>query len=151
VELPPLRARGNDILLLAQHFLERHAAVAAKKVRGLSRAAAERLLSYAWPGNVRELQNCMERALVLAQYAEIVPEDLPDRIRSYQRSHVVVAADDPSQLLSMEEVERRYIQRVLEAAGGNKSVAAKILGFDRTTLYRKLDRYGMTGEGHGET
>src|SRR5262249_31379500 len=71
VELPPLRARGSDVLLLAQHFLAHHAERAAKRVTGLSAAAAERLLAYAWPGNVRELQNCIERAVALARYEEI--------------------------------------------------------------------------------
>ncbi len=143
-ELPPLRARGNDILLLAQHFVERFATIADKGVSGVSAAAAERLLSYAWPGNVRELENCIERAVALAQYAEIVVEDLPEKIRDYRGSHVVVASNDPSELVSMEEVERRYIQRVLESVGGNKTTAARVLGFDRTTLYRKMQRYRLS-------
>ena len=146
VELPPLRARGTDVLLLAQHLVEHFAQVVGKRIRGLSPPAAERLVSYSWPGNVRELQNCIERAVALAQYDEIVVEDLPDKIRNYRASHVVVAADDPSELVSMEELERRYIVRVLESVGGNKSLAARILGFDRTTLYRKLDRYGLARE-----
>jgi two-component system response regulator HydG len=143
-ELPPLRARGNDVLLLAQSFLERFATIAEKSVSGVSAAAAERLLSYAWPGNVRELENCIERGVALAQYAEIVVEDLPEKIRDYRGSHVVVAGNDPSELVSMEEVERRYIQRVLEAVSGNKTTAARVLGFDRTTLYRKMQRYGLS-------
>ncbi len=141
IALPPLRTRGNDVLLLAQAFLDRFATMSGKRLTGISTAAAARLLAYAWPGNVRELQNCIERAVALAQYAEIAVEDLPDRIREHRSSQVVIASDDPSELQSMEEVERRYILRVLEAAGGNKTVAARILGFDRTTLYRKLERY----------
>jgi two-component system response regulator HydG len=146
LELPPLRARGTDVLLLAQHLIEHFAQAVGKRIRGLSPSAAERLVTYSWPGNVRELQNCIERAVALAQYDEIVVEDLPDKIRNYRASHVVVAADDPSELVSMEEVERRYIVRVLESVGGNKSLAARILGFDRTTLYRKLDRFGLARE-----
>jgi two-component system response regulator HydG len=142
VPLPPLRARGGDVLLLAQHFIEQHAARAEKRVTGLSPAAAERLVSYAWPGNVRELQNCIERAVALARYEEIVVDDLPERIRAYRGSYVVLAADDPSELVPLEQVERRYILRVVEAVGGNKTVAARVLGLDRTTLYRKLERYG---------
>jgi two-component system, NtrC family, response regulator AtoC len=72
-----------------------------------------------------------------------VVEDLPEKIRNYHRSLVVVAGQDESELVSMEEVEHRYIERVLDAAGGNKTLAARILGFDRTTLYRKLGRYGL--------
>jgi two-component system response regulator HydG len=140
--LPPLRARGNDVLLLAQHFLEHFATRADKKVTGLSSGAAEKLLAYAWPGNVRELQNCMERAVALTRFEQLTVDDLPEKIRDHRRSHVLVTSDDPSELVPMEEVERRYVLRVLESTGGNKSVAAQILGFDRKTLYRKLERYG---------
>ncbi len=141
VELPSLRARGADVLLLAQHFLDHQASRTGKRVTGLSSAAAERLLAYPWPGNVRELQNCIERAVALTQYDRIGVDDLPERIRSHRRSHVLVASDDPAELVSMEEVERRYILRVMEAVGGNKTLAARVLGFDRKTLYRKLERY----------
>jgi two-component system response regulator HydG len=142
ISLPALRARGNDVLLLAQHFLERAAARAGKAVVGFSAAAAERLLGYPWPGNVRELQNAVERAVALTIFDQIAPEDLPERIRDHRRSQVVLAADDPSALLPMHEVERRYILHVLDAVQGNKTMAARILGFDRRTMYRKLERYG---------
>jgi two-component system response regulator HydG len=141
IELPPLRARGGDALLLAQHFLARLAAKAGARVTGFSAAAAERLLAYPWPGNVRELQNCVERAVALARYEEVLVDDLPEKVKSYKRSHVLVAADDPEELASMEEVERRYVLRVLEAAAGNKNHAARILGWDRKTLYRRLERW----------
>jgi two-component system response regulator HydG len=145
IELPPLRARGNDVLLLAQQFINRNAEPMGKKVTGFSSAVAERLMSYSWPGNVRELQNCIERALALARFEELTVEDLPPKVREYKPSFVVVAAEDPTDLVTMEEVERRYIQRVMEAVGQNKTQAAKILGFDRTTLYRKLERYKLGG------
>jgi len=142
VELPPLRARGNDVLLLAQKFVSDFAARAGKDVHGLSPEVAERLAAYPWPGNVRELQNCIERAVALGRHETLVPEDLPEKIRDYKRSHVLVTADDPTELVPMEEVERRYILRVMESVGGNKTEAARILGLDRKTLYRKLDKYG---------
>jgi two-component system response regulator HydG len=141
VALPPLRARGGDVLLVAQHFVERYAAAANKRVVGLSPATAEKLLAYSWPGNVRELQNCIERAVALTRFETIAVEDLPERIRDYRQSHVVVAADDPSELVPLEEVERRYILHVLAAAGGSKTLAAQILGLGRKTLYRKLEQY----------
>ena len=144
VEVPPLRARGPDILLLAQTFCDRFAAASGKRVTGLSVGAAEKLLAYAWPGNVRELENAMERAVAVTQFAELAVDDLPERIRSYKTSHVVVASDDPAELPSMAEVERAYIERVLQAVAGNKTLAAKILGFDRKTLYNKLERYALT-------
>jgi two-component system response regulator HydG len=143
VELPPLRARGSDVLLLAQGFIDRYAAQAAKQVTGLSPGAAERLLAYAWPGNVRELQNCIERAVALTRFEQLTVEDLPEKIRTYRRSHVLIAGDDPSELVPLEEVERRYVLKVMEAVGGNKTLAARILGLDRKTLYRKLERCGL--------
>jgi two-component system response regulator HydG len=143
--LPPLRARGGDILALAQHFVARYAEPMGKNVRGFSSAVGERLLAYSWPGNVRELQNCVERALALARFDEITVEDLPPKVRDYKASFVVVATEDPSDLVTMEEVERRYVGRVMEAVGQNKTHAAKVLGFDRTTLYRKLERYKLGG------
>jgi DNA-binding NtrC family response regulator len=141
VDLPPLRSRGTDVLTLAQHFLGRYALRAGKDVRGISPTAAQRLCDYEWPGNVRELRNCMERAVALTRYTDVAVEDLPERVVKYRRSHVVVASDDPSELVPMEEVERRYILRVVETVSGNKTMASKILGLDRKTLYRKLERY----------
>jgi len=143
--LPPLRARGGDVLALAQQFITRYSGPMGKKVRGFSSTVGERLLAYAWPGNVRELQNCIERALALARFEELTVEDLPPKVRDFKPSFVVVATEDPTDLVTMEEVERRYIQRVMEAVGQNKTQAAKVLGFDRTTLYRKLERYKLGG------
>ncbi|MGH7272437.1 MAG: sigma-54-dependent transcriptional regulator [Polyangiaceae bacterium] len=140
VHVPPLRARGSDILLVAQHFLERYAVQSRRAVVGLTSTAADRLLTYPWPGNVRELQNCIERAVALAQFDRIGVDDLPEKIRDYKVTRISVESNDPSELLSMDEVERRYILKVLEAVGGNKTLAAQVLGFDRRTLYRKLDR-----------
>jgi two-component system response regulator HydG len=142
VELPPLRARGADVILLATHYLQHFATQSQKDVRSLDPEAAEKLSAYAWPGNVRELANCMERAVALTRNESIGVADLPEKIRSYRTSHVLVAATDPTELVPMEEVEKRYILRVLEAVGGNKTLAAQVLGLDRKTLYRKLDRYG---------
>jgi two-component system response regulator AtoC len=90
---------------------------------------------------VRELRNCIERAVALTQFEQITVDDLPERIRTYHASFVVVASDDPTELVPIEEVERRYILRVLESVHGNKTSAARILGLDRVTLYRKLERY----------
>ncbi|HEY8121729.1 MAG TPA: sigma-54 dependent transcriptional regulator [Myxococcota bacterium] len=138
VDVPPLRARGGDVLLLARQFLAERSARAGKPVTGISHAAGEKLLQYPWPGNVRELQNCVERAVALTQHEQILPDDLPERIRGYSRAHVEVASDDPAELVPLERVEQRYIARVMESVGGNKTLAAHILGLDRKTLYRKL-------------
>jgi two-component system response regulator HydG len=142
VQLPPLRSRGSDVLQLAQHFARLYSSQFDKEIEGISSPAGERLLAYDWPGNVRELRNCMERAVALTLHRELAVEDLPDRIRNHTRSQLVLAEQDPTELLPMGEVERRYILHVVQAVGGNKSEAANILGLDRKTLYRKLQRYG---------
>jgi two-component system response regulator HydG len=140
VALPPLRARAADILPLAQHFLAAIARREQREVTGISRGAAERLLAYPWPGNVRELRNCVERAVALARFDHIAVDDLPDKVKDHRPSHVVVSSDDPSELVSLEEVERRYIGHVMEIVAGNKSAAARILGLDRKRLHRMLVR-----------
>jgi two-component system response regulator HydG len=129
--------------LLAQQFLERFAARSGKRVTGITEAAAQKLLEYAWPGNVRELRNAIERAVALTRYERLVVDDLPETIRVYRKSHLRFDSESPTELISMEEVERRYIRHVLEAVGGNKTLAARTLGFDRRTLYRKLSQYGI--------
>ncbi len=143
IALPPLRARVGDILPLAQRFATEFARRAQKSVTGIAPAAAERLLTYTWPGNVRELQNCMERAVALARFEQIAVDDLPEKVRDYRRSHVLITADDPPELVPMEEVERRYVLRVMDAVGNNKTAAARILGFDRKRLYRWIERLGI--------
>ena len=142
IELPPLRARGTDVLLLARHFIEQVAARSGRDVTGLAEPVAARLLDYIWPGNVRELRNVIERAVALTSREKITVEDLPEKIRAYHRSHVLLRSNDPSELVTMEEVERRYILHVIESVGGNRTHAARILGLDRKTLYRKLKNYG---------
>lgn len=138
IELPPLRERGADVLAIAHHLLRR---IAQGRNLTLSPQAAERLMSYDWPGNVRELENCMERAVALARFDQITTEDLPEKLRTHRSDRLVVSAEDASELVTLEELERRYIHRVLKMLGGNKSRAAQVLGLDRRTLYRKLDRY----------
>jgi two-component system response regulator HydG len=143
IDLPPLRARGGDVLLLAQCFLREIAVRTGKKVSGLTSRAAEQLLSYDWPGNVRELHNCIERACALTRTENVDLEDLPKKVRDYRSGHVLIAGDDPSELASLELVERKYILRVVEACKGNKSRAARVLGIGRKTLYRRLESFGM--------
>jgi two-component system response regulator HydG len=147
IHVPPLRARASDVLVLAQHFVERFSEIHRSSVKGLSSPAAERLVAYSWPGNVRELQNCIERAVALTRYEMLGIDDLPEKIRDHRPNRLVVETEDPAELVPMEEVERRYVLRVLESVGGNKTLAAQILGFDRRTIYRKLERYGAIAPG----
>ena len=142
-----LVALPAESLLLAQQAMARFARAMHKEVRGISAAAAEKLMGYEWPGNVRELQNALESAVALTRFAEITVEDLPEKIRDYKSSHVIVAADDPAELPTLDEVEKRYILRVMQTVHGNKALASRVLGLDRKTLYRKLDRYGVGDDG----
>jgi two-component system response regulator HydG len=138
IELPPLRQRGSDVLLIAQHFIELFAQRMNKRVVGLDPAAAERLLSYNWPGNVRELRNVVERAVALTRSEHIMVADLPSKVQDFRSEQTLLAGDDPTELVPLEEIENRYIQHVLKATGGNQTQAARILGVDRKTLHRKL-------------
>jgi two-component system response regulator HydG len=147
IDIPPLRMRGNDVLQLAQHFLERLSARSGKNITGIGRLVAERLVNYNWPGNVRELENSMERAVALARFNEITPDDLPAKIRDHRPTEVFGISEDPNELPSMKEVEQRYIRKVLAAVGGNKTIAARVLGLDRRTLYRKLSRANAAANG----
>jgi len=142
VEVPPLRARGTDVLLLARHFMEYFSHRTGKQVAGLSNTAAQKLLAYSWPGNVRELRNAIERAVALTRFEKLAVEDLPKKIRAYRSDHILMGTHDPTELISMEEIERRYILHVLKTVGDNRTLAARILKLDRKTLYRKLQRYG---------
>lgn len=147
--LPPLRARGNDILLLANEFIQESARRLGREVQGLSAEAAELLLAFDWPGNVRQLQNCIERAVTLARFDTLTPEDLPEKIRGYTSAGTASGIQlDPEHVQPLEVIERRYIEQVLQFCDNNKSQAARLLGVDRRTLYRKLDSYA---DSSGET
>jgi two-component system response regulator HydG len=138
IQLPPLRERGADVLALAQHLLDR---IAPNRKLSVSPEAAHKLMGYDWPGNVRELENCMERAAALASSEQIVVQDLPEKVRAHRADRVMVCAEDASELVTFDELERRYIRRALKMLRGNKSRTAELLGLDRRTLYRKLERY----------
>jgi two-component system response regulator HydG len=144
IMVPPLRERGSDVLKLASHFLQKSADRTAQHVRRLSPPVAERILVYDWPGNVRELENCIERAIALSRFEELTLEDLPERIRTYRPDHFVMTADDVEEIISLDELERRYIARALKLLNGNKARAAQLLGVDRRTLYRRLGKYASS-------
>jgi DNA-binding NtrC family response regulator len=140
IPIPPLRSRGNDILLLAQHFIKEQARKSGKQVDSISTEAARKLLEYDWPGNVRELENCMERAVALAAYSQVGVEDLPDKICLFKNTGLVIDMSNPQEMMTLEEMERRYVHQALAAVGGNKTQAAHMLGIDRRSLYRRLFR-----------
>jgi two-component system response regulator HydG len=142
LHVPPLRARSGDILLLAQLFLRRIALRINKPVKGFSGPAARMLLDYDWPGNVRELENCIERAVALCRLDEVTVDDLPNKVQEFHVARIVIPVGptgSPDAMITMEEMERRYVRQVLETVRGNKTHAARILGIDRRSLYRRLE------------
>lgn len=146
LKVPPLRERGNDVVILAHHFLQFFATRFSKQVKSLSDPVVEKLACYEWPGNVRELRNTMERAVAVTRYDHIVVEDLPDTIQRFKVAEIFKPRQE-EQLISIDAVEERHILGVLKELKGNKALTAKVLGMDRKTLYRKLDRYGYKPEG----
>jgi two-component system response regulator HydG len=137
VHLPPLSARGNDIPLLARHFMARFAGEQKKSVDDFASEAMAALLAYDWPGNVRELKNAVEHAVVLAKSHLITVADLPAAIREAETA----VTDGKGRIMADTEV--RLLQEVLEACDWNKKAAARRLGISRNTLYRKLKKYGL--------
>jgi DNA-binding NtrC family response regulator len=147
IHLPPLRARQEDILALADHFLARSAQRSAKPVGGWKESAKKLLLGYQWPGNVRELENVVERAVALTEGDLIGPDDLPRTMQERKSQDRIATAI--AQGFTLDQLERDYIERVLEAEGGNKTRAAQRLGLDRKTLYRKLEEYAASPKSEG--
>jgi two-component system, NtrC family, response regulator AtoC len=146
ITLPSLKEREEDIPMLAHHFLQKWAAGATTAVRGFHPDTLDCLKRYRWPGNVRELENAIERAVSLSHGPLLTPDDLPEQIRqastvSEQKPDTPEAIE--SVYLTLEEVEKRHLIRVLKETKGNKVKAAKILGIDRRTLYRMAERFGL--------
>jgi len=141
IHLPSLRERADDIPLLIDHFLRKYAAENKKPAPQISPEALALLKRHHWPGNVRELENVIERAVTLSHHSLILLEDLPRHLRV--ESFMEAARSLPSHI-PLSELEKLYIQKILQETGGNKKKAAAILGIDRRTLYRMAARYGIT-------
>jgi Nif-specific regulatory protein len=148
IEVPALRLRASDIPLLAEHFLQQLRGHAARHIDGFAPTTLEVLSRYSWPGNVRELRNVIERAVVLGMGHTIEPDDLAltplipglPTAQGSAESQPITAA--PFRPMTLDELEREHILATLEAMQGNKSRAAMVLGVERSTLDRKLKRYG---------
>jgi len=145
IKVPPLRERKKDILPIALHFLKTHASANDKKINTLEPELEERLMQYSYPGNVRELENIIAAAvlqekgktLTLAATLNLLPYEGPERRKNVE-------------LLSLEEIEKRHIEKVLQITGGNRPKAAKILGVNVSTVYRKVEKYGLGHRNYGE-
>jgi len=144
LNLPPLRKRPFDIPLLTEHFISRYAEVAGEPPLEVSAEALALLTAYSWPGNVRELENVIERAAAMARGATLLPDDLPERLRSGGHATSVLSQARENQM-TLRQLEQTYVAEILRRAGGNKSRAAEMLGLDRKTLYRKLEECREAG------
>ena len=135
IEVPPLRERSEDVVPLVDLFLNRACERQSRSFIGVSAAAMRRLVAYHWPGNARELANVIERAVVLCDHDTLLPEDFDVPKNGGVEALLAQGADGN---IPLEEIERAYVRRVLEEHGGNKAGAARVLGINRRTLYRKL-------------
>ncbi|MBR4043644.1 MAG: sigma-54-dependent Fis family transcriptional regulator [Bacteroidaceae bacterium] len=136
IRIPPLRERGNDIILLADHFLQKYAHKYKKEILGLTREAKQKLMKYEWPGNVRELQHAMERAVILSQNTWMRPND-------FMLTPVVEKNDAVKEILNLEELEAHAVKRAMKLCAGNISGASELLGITRYQLYRKIEKLGL--------
>lgn len=143
IDLPPLRCRGGDLLILARTFLAQVSKAIDSPVSDIGRDVEECLTSYSWPGNVRELRNCIERAVTMCRGDVIGLEDLPPRVRRGAGERLPAKSGGPDSLPTLAAVEKQHILHTLEVCAGNKSLAASVLGLSRKTLYRKLQVYGL--------
>ena len=133
IRIPPLRERGEDVLLLADHFLKKYAQKYKKNLQGLNREAKQKLMRYEWPGNVRELQHAIERAVILSQEAWLKPNDFMLKPQAEKKGLL-------DETLNLDQLERKAIERALKRCSGNVSSAAELLGITRYALYRKIEK-----------
>jgi len=143
LKLPDLKDRKEDIPLLVEHFLKKHAKENKRELLSVSREVMHILLEYSWPGNVRELENILERASVLTEGPIIQPENLPEDLGALTYPFEKREHSRSRSLSSLEELERKHIQDILLITHGNQSETARILGIDRRTLYRKIRSYNL--------
>ena len=135
--MPPLRDRRGDVMLLANHFLKIFSGQHNKQIKGFSVAAMELVLKYPFPGNVRELENAVERAVVMGKGDEVQPWDLPEEIHSDTLKAINEIENYENLSKAIKDFERQYIIKALDETKGNRSLAAKMLGVSRKTLWEK--------------
>jgi transcriptional regulator with PAS, ATPase and Fis domain len=147
VEMPPLREREEDILLLSNLFIEEINREYGKNINGLTDEAKKIMVQYSWPGNVRELKNVIERAMILAEQTHITPKQLPFELRQsegYFSKPTDINRVEFSEIMPLETMEQVYLSNVLKKMDKNKSKASKILGISRATLRAKIKKYHLS-------
>jgi len=141
LHIPPLRERKDDIILLVDYFIARYCNKINSPLKSISPAAVQLLIDYQWPGNVRELENTIERAILLNRDEKLEIADFPEKLS--QKEQIMVVKDSEPTTPTLESIEKAYIQFIMNETDGKKSEAAKILGIDSSTLYRKIEKYKL--------
>ena len=136
IHIPPLRERGEDILLLADHFMHRYIHKYKKNIKGINREAKQKLMRYTWPGNVRELQHAIERAVILSEGGWLTPANFMLQPQSEKKN-------DLEEILNLEQLKTKAIERAMQLTHGNVSQAAELLGITRYALYRYLEKIDL--------
>ena len=146
VRVPPLRERGSDVLLLAELFIRRLERARNRALPAISEEVRDALRNHSWPGNVRELQNCLERAVTLSRGDWMELDALPEAVRkAVELPAAAEPQEEDGEPLSLRDLERRYVEHILRVNEGNKTAAARVLGVDRRTLRRMLQRWSTNG------
>jgi two-component system response regulator HydG len=140
-----------DVVHLATHFLREVCGRDGRQVPAIPPEVAQKLLNYPWPGNVRELENCMERLSALSSTQSLSVSDLPEAVRLHERERFTVQLDAAEEVVTLDQLEKRYVLRVLQLVKDNRSRAAVMLGIDRRTLYRRLEGWGLPTERRATT
>ena len=149
LDIPPLRQRRDDIVVLMDYFLRKHGANSGSKTMKVSTEARRMLMDYAWPGNVRQLESAIERALLLAETDEITVEDLPMEIRNISRIEGSGGFRLPAEGIDFEELEKSLLIQAMDQTNWNITRAAKLLGLSFRTMQYRLDKFGLTRPNRG--
>jgi DNA-binding NtrC family response regulator len=143
IEVPPLRERKNDIPLLIEDFIKKHSKHLSKKIERVSAEAMAKFTDYDWPGNIRELENVIERAIILSKGPMIEVEDLPDLFHNLQEPQEVNTENNLKLKEALRSPEKTLILKALKSTNGNRNETARVLGINRTTLYKKMQKFGL--------
>jgi DNA-binding NtrC family response regulator len=148
IAVPPLREKRVDIPLLVEDFIKKHSQHISKKIEGISDEALSILIDYNWPGNIRELENVIERAIILTKGPIIIPEDFPESLSNVKHGAQSFANDNLKLKDALKSPEKGLITKALESVNWNRNEAARILGINRTTLYKKMIKFGLFKNNH---